>query len=291
MSIAPQPALEADPPPPAAGERDGFPRWPLWLPLAALAGGVGFGFVAIGVLVGVLDATGIEPDASAPGVTDAGTVIIDLAVVTASVMLAAITARPRGWHFGLRRAPLGLTAGIAAIGVFAFFAFELVYGAIVEPKSSQTVVQDLGADKNSGLLVAGALVVIVVAPICEELFFRGFLFRVLRLRLPLWLAAVADGVVFGFVHYQDGLLLILPILAFLGVVLCYVYERTGTLFATIAIHALNNTISYGATTDDGWAAALSVGAVMLVLCAIGVVRASGGGPAAAANPPVASSAS
>jgi membrane protease YdiL (CAAX protease family) len=111
--------------------------------------------------------------------------------------------------------------------------------------------------------------VIVVAPICEELFFRGLLYRVLRARMSMWIAAVIDGVLFGLVH---GSLIIVPILAFLGVVLCYVYERTGTLYAVIAIHALNNMISYGVTTDDGWTASLLVGAVTLVGCGVGIVR-------------------
>ena len=77
-------------------------------------------------------------------------------------------------------------------------------------------------------------------------------------------AAVIDGVLFGLVH---GVNVVLPVLIFLGIVLCWVFERTGTLFATIAIHALNNTIAYGASTDHGWAAAVPVGVTVLAACA------------------------
>ena len=253
--------------PDGAAAGDGFPRWPLWLPVVGLAAGLMFGLLGVSILAG---ATGAAADS--PGLTAGGTVLVDLSIVGATLLLAGLVAPPRPWQVGLRGAPLGFTAGIAAIGIFSFFLFSLVYAAIVRPDDPQKVVDDLGADSNTLLLVSGALVVIVVAPICEEIFFRGFLYRVLRMRMTFWLAAVIDGLLFGLVHASSTTLAALPILAFLGLVFCYVYERTGTLFATIALHALNNTISYGATTDNGWAAALSVGAVMIVLCTVGVAR-------------------
>lgn len=270
--------------------KDAFPRWPLWLPIAAIVGGVIFGFVAIGVLIAVLDGTGIQTNADAPAIKDIGTLIIDASVVGMSLVLAATVARPRAWHFGLRGGRLGYSAGVAALGMLAIFLFGAVYANLVHTKNKQTVVQDLGVEMNTALLVGGAVLLIAVAPVCEELFFRGFLFRVLRLRLPLWIAAVADGLLFGLVHYQKGVLLILPVLAFLGLVFCYVYERTGTLYATIAMHALNNTISLGASTEDGWVVALSVGAVVIAGCAIGIARGSRGTSAAAPNPSIASAA-
>jgi membrane protease YdiL (CAAX protease family) len=285
MSSGPEYAVAQPPPPPPGAlppppvDRDGFPRWPLWLPFAAVACGLTFGLLVLAVVTGVLDAAGVDADADSPGLTAAGTLIIDVAVVVAAVMFAALVARPRGWHFGLRGAPLGFTTAIAVGGVLAFFLFELVYAAIVQPDAEQTVVEDLGADNSQLLLWAGALVVILVAPVCEELFFRGILYRVLRARMSFWIAAVIDGVLFGLVH---GSLVIVPILGFLGVVLCYVYERTGTLYSVIAIHALNNMISYGVTTDDGWAASLAVGALALVACAIGIVRSQRWSP----SPPV-----
>jgi membrane protease YdiL (CAAX protease family) len=262
----------------APPDSSAYPRWPLWLPLAALGAGLAAGLVMVGVLGGILSAAGVNTSGKSPGITVAGTLIIDVAVVAASVLLAGVVTRPRPWQFGLRGGSLGFTAKIAGIGVAAYFMFDLVYAAIAQPKSPQKVVQDLGADQSTLLLVTGALVVIVVAPVCEELFFRGLLFRVLRMRMPLWAAALIDGVLFGAVH---GSLVILPILAFLGVVLCYVYERTGTLFATIALHALNNTISYGATTNNGWVPALLVGAVVIAACVTAVARAPRPEPAAA----------
>jgi membrane protease YdiL (CAAX protease family) len=233
--------------------------------------------ILVGVLSGVLSAAGVDTGkGKAPGFTAATTMIVDVCVVVASVLLAATVATPRAWHFGLRGASVRFTAKIAGLGVLAYFLFSVVYQSIVQAKNPQKVVQDLGADTNTLLLVSGALVVILVAPVCEELFFRGFLFRALRLRMPLWVAAAIDGVLFGLVH---GSLVIVPILACLGIMLCWVYERTGTLFATIALHALNNTISYGASTDRGWLPALAVGVVVIGACVAGIARAPRPAPA------------
>lgn len=270
-----------DAPPPQPPDPGAFPRWPLWLPLAGLACGLTFALLALSVISGVLSAGGVNADAGSPGLTAAGTVLVDVSVVVATLLFAGLVARPRPWHLGLRGAPLKSTAGIAAIGVFAFFLFSLVYGYVVQPKEPQKVVDNLGADNSTLLLVVGALVVIAVAPVCEELFFRAFLYRVLRLRTGMWLAAVIDGLVFGLVHATSTSLSALPILAALGVMFCYVYERTGTIFATIALHVLNNTISYGAATDNGWVASLAIGGVMIGACVLGVVRAPRWAPAPA----------
>ena len=247
---------------------DESPRWPLWLPVAAIGCGASFGFLVLSVIAGIAHST------KSPGITVAGTVIVDVSVVVASVLLAGIVTTPRPAQFGLRGAPLKFAAQMAGLGALAYFLFSLLYGAIVHPNNPQRVVEDLGADTNKLLLVLGALVVIVVAPVCEEIFFRGILFTVLRQRMPFWPAAVIDGVLFGFVH---GSLVIVPVLAALGIMFCYVYERTGSIFPTIALHALNNTIAYGDRTD--WGVALAVGAVMVAACGYGLARAPRRDPA------------
>jgi membrane protease YdiL (CAAX protease family) len=234
------------------------------MPLAGLGCGITFGILGLSVL------SGITSDKSSPGLTAAGTVLVDVSVVAACLLFAGLVARPRPSQFGLRGAAPKFTVQIAAMGALAYFVFSLVYQAIVQQKNPQKVVESLGADTSTVLLVVGAVVVIGVAPVCEELFFRGILFKVLRQRMALWPAALIDGVLFGLVH---GSLVIVPVLAALGIMFCYVYERTGSLFPTIALHSLNNTIAYGATTHNGWVPAVVVGAVVIGACAVGVARA------------------
>jgi membrane protease YdiL (CAAX protease family) len=265
VASAPDTALA--PPPPDAPEPAGrgFPRWPLWSPFLAVLLGATASVVLVGVLVAVAQSIDSSLHDDSPWITALSTVGLDGCVVAAVVGVAAMTTRPQLWHFGFRSAPLRHSIAIAFMAVVAFLAFELTYSAIFNPKNPQKIVDDLGADQSTALLVTGAIAVIVVAPIAEELLFRGFLFRVLRMRMAFWAAALIDGVLFGLVH---GSLVILPVLAFLGVALCWVYERTGSLFPCIAIHALNNTIAYGGTTDHGWAAAGALGGVMLAACTV-----------------------
>ena len=62
-------------------------------------------------------------------------------------------------------------------------------------------------------------------------------------------AALIDGVLFGIIHWDFSsaeALLIIPPLAALGFMFCLVYERTGTLYSVIGLHALNNSVAYAA---------------------------------------------
>ncbi len=242
---------------------DEAPNWPLWTPLAVIGLGLAIGVALTAVLAGVLEASGVNIDEDSPGFNAGATLVLDLAIVGATIFVLALVSRPRPWHLGFRRG-VGLRSaiGLALMAVLAFFIFAVSYQAIFRPDNPQDIVQDLGADRSTFLLIAGALLVIVVAPVAEELFFRGFLFRVLRTRMAFWLAAAIDGVLFGLVH---GALVIVPILAFLGFILCWTYERSGTLFVPIALHALNNTLAYGVTTHEA-GPALAVGAAMLAAC-------------------------
>ena len=110
----------------------------------------------------------------------------------------------------------------------------ILYSALLTPEGDQSVTEDLGADESTLALVAAGIVVIVVAPIAEEFFFRGFFYRALRSRLGILAAAAIDGLVFGLIHFTGpDTLELLPILGALGFMFCLVYERTGTLYSVI----------------------------------------------------------
>ncbi|MDQ3647087.1 MAG: CPBP family intramembrane metalloprotease [Actinomycetota bacterium] len=249
-----------------AGIAEAGPRWP-W----------GFGFLAFAVailitilLAGIAAAVaGVEPgEEKSSAFTVVATVIQDAALVLAAILFAALVARPRAWHFGLRRTAFWPAVGWAALGVVAFYAFAGLYSATVDADAKQRITESLGADKGTvGLIVAGC-VVMILAPLAEEFFFRGFFYRALRGRFGVLGAALVDGVVFGFVHYSfEGLdqLLILPPLMALGVIYCLVYEQTGSLWPVVAMHAFNNAVAYGVQTGDqgGWKVSLVVGPLMI----------------------------
>lgn len=89
-------------------------------------------------------------------------------------------------------------------------------------------------------LAALVLVVGVLAPLGEEIFFRGFAHRVFRARFGLLAGSVASAALFALIHVSPvGLYPIFLI----GLVLAYLYERTGSLAAPFALHAVNNSFA------------------------------------------------
>ncbi len=90
--------------------------------------------------------------------------------------------------------------------------------------------------QNFGLLL---ILVAVVAPIAEELFFRGMLYPLLRQRWAALGAIVINGLLFALIHFIPVLI---PGLLFVGIVLAWVRERSQSIFPCILLHAAQNGI-------------------------------------------------
>ena len=266
-----QPAF--DPPPPPPPERPELPegatpRWPAWY------AGVGFmvALIATLLVVGIVAAaTGATADDEDPTFTVVATFLQGLIFIGTAVLFASFTRRPRPEHFGLRPTSFWPAVGWAALGMATFYFAVAIYTVIVQPDVEQSVAQDLGAEQGTFGMIAAGFMVVCVAPVSEEFFFRGFFYRALRSRWTPLVAAGIDGLLFGVIHYDfsgAGALLILPPLALLGFIFCLVYERTGSIFPTIALHALNNSIAYAATVHDGWLVSVAAGPLMIAACAM-----------------------
>ncbi len=91
------------------------------------------------------------------------------------------------------------------------------------------------------------LVLCVVTPLAEEVFFRGLLFRSLGRIVPIPVAVVLAGAVFGIVHYSGGSSAVvvnqLGLLGAFGAMLCILTWRTGRLGAAIVAHATFNLVT------------------------------------------------
>jgi uncharacterized protein len=259
--------ITTPPPPPEKPELpEGLaPRWPVWYAW------VGFVVALIGTLIAVgivAAATGASSDDENPTFTIVATLLQSIIFIGTAVLFASLTRRPAPWQFGLRRTRLWPAVGWAALGLFSFYLFAAVYTAAVQPDAEQTVAQDLGADEGTFGLIAAGFMVVCVAPVAEEFFFRGFFYRALRSRFSVLAAAAIDGGLFGIIHFSgsgtDGLL-ILPPLAALGFMFCLVYERTGSLYPVIALHALNNALAFGIQAE-GWGVSAVFGPLVLLGC-------------------------
>jgi membrane protease YdiL (CAAX protease family) len=89
--------------------------------------------------------------------------------------------------------------------------------------------------------VIAFLALVVLPPIAEELLFRGYLFGRLRERFGFWLTTVVVSAVFGFVHMQWNVGIDVAVLS---VFLCYLRERTGSLWASMVLHGIKNGLAY-----------------------------------------------
>ena len=162
--------------------------------------------------------------------------------------------------FGLRPTRVGPAIGWTLLTWAAFFALTAIYVSIVGQPDDQELTRDLAEEDSLAALIGYAVLLAFVAPITEELFFRGFVFGVLREKIGIWGGALATGVVFGMVHVAGSPIETVGVLVILGVLLCLLYVKTGSLLPCIALHALNNGISFTVTKDIPVA-----GAILIVL--------------------------
>jgi uncharacterized protein len=163
----------------------------------------------------------------------------DASFVIVAYLLTAEAGPVSASTFGLRR--FGRSAiGTMAIAFAGYYALALVYGALVSPPCDK-LPDDLGVHESVLLAVLAGILVIGVAPLAEEFFFRGFLFQAMRQSWGVWVAAPASGLIFGLIHFQPDKLV--P-LAILGTALAFVFHRTRSLWPCILLHALNNTAAF-----------------------------------------------
>ena len=141
--------------------------------------------------------------------------------------------------WGFRR-PTKAYFWVVPLGLVAVYALSIVHDLIVNPKQQAIVSEFPHSALGAGMFV---LVAVVMAPLFEEIVFRGFLFRGFANSWGWVWGALASAAIFGAAHLQ--LDVFLP-LAALGFVLAWAYHRTGSLWTCITMHALFNLIAVAA---------------------------------------------
>lgn len=136
--------------------------------------------------------------------------------------------------------PVGALAGVATQLVLVP-AIYLPFRGLIDEDDLAAPARDLLGRADGAALVAMAVSVIVVAPLVEELFFRGLLLDAMRRRWGTAAAVMGSSAVFGATHFQ---LLQFPALTLSGVVFAIAAVRTGRLGAAVAVHAGFNATTF-----------------------------------------------
>lgn len=151
------------------------------------------------------------------------------------------TPRPKDILYVLNGAVIYIALYIGIVNLLA----GLLPG--LDTEQTQELGFTAGAAENELLLIFIALV--VLPPIVEEIVVRGFLFSGLRKGLSFWPAAIVSSLLFGFAHLRGGeggstIWIAFIDTALLGMVLAYLREKTGRLWAPIGLHALKNGVAF-----------------------------------------------
>lgn len=190
----------------------------------------------------------------------AGAGVLGLTIVTNAVGLAGLIgwleSRHAGWRVAIRLVPAARRVreiGVSfALGLGLYPAVAIGAGLIVASvlqvitDEAVTAPEQIATDLTLAGKLLAAFVALCAAPIAEEFFFRGLLFRSIRDRHGFWPGAIASSLLFGLVHYvaspwPDAVFLQV-VMMFTGVGLCLIYEWRKSLLSTIVAHIAFNSI-------------------------------------------------
>jgi len=164
--------------------------------------------------------------------TALGFLLVPIAIATrwgdSSVGVALRRLGVRGFR------PSAIKWMLAAVG--AYLVFAALYAGIFGSPHQEDIAESFGA------LPVQILLIVIAAPVSEEVCFRGMLFGGLRTRMPRLAAALLSAVIFGALHALTGISAVPPLI-FFGFVLALLYERTGSIVPGTLLHMLNNSVA------------------------------------------------
>jgi len=129
---------------------------------------------------------------------------------------------------------------VFGVGIVVNLLLQVITGKSVRSP------RQLPAHLSAAGVAVSIVYAVVIAPVHEELFFRGILFRSLADRHSFAIGAAGSGLAFGLIHYVPGpwygSVLLMSVMVFTGVALAWFYERRGNIAASMVAHATFNVI-------------------------------------------------
>lgn len=235
----PETTHDAVPPPLPGGQ---IPLWPyrrgdlLWM---------GFLFLIFGLLS--LGSAAASP-AEAPRLPGAPDLLLSIAmqIFLAGMTIAVISRRIRlvewlglrwkHWPWVLLIAPATVIGMWMIFGVLAAVGYmDWIKQLGADPL--QESVRLLQTTRDPLIIAMMVLAAVIVAPVCEEVVFRGYLYPAAKKFAGTWVAGGCTALLFAAAH--ANLAALLPLFLF-GVVLVVLYEKTGSIWAPVAVHLCFN---------------------------------------------------
>jgi membrane protease YdiL (CAAX protease family) len=218
---------------------------PIWPYRAMDFVGLAFLFLMFSLLG--ISATG-APAGEAPKLPSAANLIISmgLQVILAGLTMAFVVwrihpvewlgLRWRQWPWVFLIAPAMVVCLWLVFGLLSAIGYlEWVQKLGGDPV--QDTVKLLQTTRDPVILILMGMAAVVVAPVCEEIIFRGYLYPAAKKFTGSWVAAGCSALVFSIAHGNLGALL--PLFIF-GLVLVWLYEKTRSIWAPIAVHLVFN---------------------------------------------------
>lgn len=188
---------------------------------------------------------------------EAAFIIAPLIIVNRAFQYVKKRGRQTLQALGFRKAQAGQTFSWTIILMAAIFAVNIFYQYLITVLHLNIQTNDqvlLAQSKYAPLSTyATLLVATFIAPICEEIFFRGFVLMGFARAMPLPWAVVLSSLLFAVAHGDPGSFAVLFII---GLALAFLRLHTHSLWPSILLHTINN----------------GLGAVLLVLTMQGVLH-------------------
>lgn len=171
-----------------------------------------------------------------------------ISVIIAILLMLPLLKKER--HLDISKMAYTLILSLS-IMVFSNVIFSLILYLLNGPEASinqSGLDMIVDFDKNKFLII-----VIMLAPVFEELVFRGGIFRSIRGKKGFWTATLVSSFLFGFMHVMSSLLLkeyidlvYLFLYGGLGIVLAWSYEYNHSIYASIIVHIAYNLLASSA---------------------------------------------
>ena len=134
-------------------------------------------------------------------------------------------------------APAGMVVYLILTTLVMAFAMQVLTFVDYE-QAQETGFAQLGSQFE---YILAFISLVIVAPIAEEVLFRGYLFGKLRKYMPLWVTILIVSLLFAAVHFQWNVAIDVFVLS---IVLCLLRVVSNSLWPSILLHMMKNGVAY-----------------------------------------------